>query len=52
MTALVGRDVKRTFSGGRKILAGLSRQDTLETGCKQLGQFRYSMVGIDHDVRK
>jgi hypothetical protein len=41
--------VKRTFSGARKFLAGLSRQDTLKADGKKLGQFRDSMVGIAHD---
>jgi hypothetical protein len=35
--------VKRTFSDNRLLLTGLSRQDTLEAGGKDLGQFRYSM---------
>jgi hypothetical protein len=36
--------VKRTFSGGGQILAGLSRQDTLEARGKDFRQFRDSMV--------
>jgi hypothetical protein len=47
-TALVGQDVKGTFSRGRRFLAGLSRQDTLEAGGEDLGQFRYSMFRVDH----
>jgi hypothetical protein len=34
MTALVGRDVKRTISGGGRDFAGLPGQSTLEAGSK------------------
>jgi hypothetical protein len=37
ITALVGRDVKRTFSGNGQIFTGLSREDTLEAGGKDFG---------------
>jgi hypothetical protein len=40
--------VKRTFSDIGQILTGLSRQDTLEAGGKDLSQFRDSMFRVDH----
>jgi hypothetical protein len=44
ITALVGRDVKRTFSNNGEVLTGLSRNDTLEAHGKDFRQFRDSMV--------
>src|SRR4051794_4788841 len=39
MTALVGRDVQRTFSGLRRDWTGLPRYDTHETSGEDLGKF-------------
>ena len=38
-TALVGREVKRTFSVFRGFCAGLSGQDTLKTVCQNGSDF-------------
>jgi hypothetical protein len=43
-TALAEQDVKRTFSGTRQILTGLSRHDTLEARGKDFCELRDSMV--------
>jgi hypothetical protein len=50
ITALVGRDVKRTFSDNGQILTGQSGKDTLEAHGQNLSQFRKSLFAIDHAV--
>jgi hypothetical protein len=44
ITALVGRDVKRTFSGGRQFSAGLPGAKTLEPKRQKHANFREPIV--------
>ena len=50
ITALVGREVKRTFSEFRRISTGLPSLQACEAGCQDLGDLRKALacvVGIN-----